>query len=125
MMNLDFLGIFWGSSLGSAALGSAGLGVLILLCCSPVDPPACLGQWEIPGGVWIVDSQAGRIWPGGQVCSEEGPLSLRGSLSNTTVVMASILLLLVEVGAILPPCLLMSRTLLFITSLWPVFHFFF
>ena len=86
MMNPDFLGIFWGSSLASAALGSAGLGVLILLCCSPVDPPACLGQWEIPGGGFgslisklVLSGRVAR-WPRGGGLSRPGESLLqRGS----------------------------------------------
>ena len=73
-MNFDFLGILWGSSLVSAALGSTSVWVLILLVAPRWTPLHALGQWEVPEEGWIVDSQAGHTWPGGQVGSEEGPL---------------------------------------------------
>ena len=108
-----------------ASLGSTtSIWVLILLVAARWTPLYAWGQWEVPEEGWIVDSQAGHTWPGGQVGLEEGPLLFREVPLLHDGGDGLHPLLLVEVGETLPPCLLMSRTLLFITSLWPVYHFF-
>ena len=77
-MNLTSLGSCGGFSLALAALGSTtSVWVLILLVAARWTPLHAWGQWEVPEEGWIIYSQAGHPWPGGQVSLEEGPLLFR------------------------------------------------